>query len=68
MRPWRAFPRATLVLLALAGVVLVVAGCAVLDDGPSETPRQRADRALRDIRESKDPEVRMWGAPRRWAT
>ena len=62
MRPWRALPRATLVLLALAGVVLVVAGCAVLDDGPSETPRQRADRALRDIRESKDPEVRMRAA------
>jgi HEAT repeat protein len=62
MRPWRAFPRATLVLLTLAGVVLVVAGCAVLDDGPSETPRQRADRALRDIRESKGPEVRMRAA------
>jgi HEAT repeat protein len=62
MRPWRVFPRATLVLLALAGLVLVVAGCAVLDDGPSETPRQRADRALRDIRESKDPEVRMRAA------
>jgi hypothetical protein len=62
MRPWRAFPRAPIVLLALAGVVLVVAGCAVLDDGPSETPRQRADRALRDIRESKDPEVRMRAA------
>jgi HEAT repeat protein len=53
--------RAALVLVALAGALLAN-GCAVLDDGPSETPRQRADRALRDIRESRDPEVRMKAA------
>jgi HEAT repeat protein len=62
MRPWRPFPHPPLVLVALADVILVVAGCTVLDDGASETPRQRADRALRDIRKSKDPEVRMRAA------
>jgi len=60
MRSRRVTVRALLAVLALAGAAL--AGCAVLDDGPSETPRQRADRALRDIRESKDPEVRMQAA------
>jgi len=57
----RASIRAALAVVALAGVLLAN-GCAVLDDGPSETPRQRADRALRDIRESRDPENRMKAA------
>lgn len=53
--------RATLAVLALLGAVLA-AGCAVLDGGQPETPRDRADRALAEIRESKDPEVRAQAA------
>ena len=53
--------RPTLAALALAGAVLT-AGCAVLDEGGPETPRQQADRALREIHESRDPDVRAKAA------
>jgi HEAT repeat protein len=53
--------RPTLAALALAGAVLTT-GCAVLDEGLPETPRQQADRALREIHESHDPDVRAKAA------
>jgi HEAT repeat protein len=42
--------------------VMLATGCAVLDVGEPETPRQRADRALSQLRESGDPEVRAEAA------
>ena len=53
--------RPTLTALALAGAVMTV-GCAVLDEGRPETPRQQADRALREIHESREPDVRAKAA------
>jgi HEAT repeat protein len=52
--------RPALALGVVLGAVLG-AGCAVLDMEP-ETPRQRADRALAEIRDSRDPEVRAEAA------
>jgi HEAT repeat protein len=51
----------TRVLLAVVGIVLA-AGCTILDVGEPETPRQRADRALAEIRDSRDPEIRAEAA------
>ena len=48
-------------LVVLLGAALA-AGCAVLDVGEPETPRQRADRALAEIHASRDPEVRAAAA------
>jgi HEAT repeat protein len=53
--------RPTLALVSLLAIVLT-GGCAVLDVGEPETPRQRADRALAEIRDSRDPEVRAEAA------
>ena len=51
----------TRALLAVVGIVLA-AGCTILDVGEPETPRQRADRALAEIRDSRDPEIRAEAA------
>jgi len=48
--------RLTLALVSILAAALAP-GCAVFDMEP-ETPRQRADRALAEIRNSRDPEVR----------
>ena len=52
--------RPALALAAFLGAALA-AGCAAFDMEP-ETPRQRADRALAEIRDSHDPEVRAEAA------
>ena len=56
--------RPTIAAVALASVLasLLDGGCALLDEGRPETPRQQADRALQEIRESRDPEVRAKAA------
>jgi len=51
----------TRALVTFLGAVLA-AGCAALGMGEPETPRQRADRALAEIRDSRDPGVRAEAA------